>query len=124
MQETVDDIYPSRFIKGKDVKKLIKVTISKSEKEDFPDKPKIVLGFDELDKEFVLNKTNALKMEKITGTGNFREWVGEVIILFPVVIPYKGEDTPGIRVKSIDEIQEEEIPEPEGEEIEDEDTED
>ncbi len=58
-----------------------------------------MIHFDDLDKGFVCNKTNANTIAKITGSRNFEDWSGTVIHLYRAEVEFGGEMVESIRVK-------------------------
>ncbi len=105
MTGTVDDYYSSDWLKSEDVKEATKVTVSDVKPSKVGTETKLVLSFDETDKGLVLNKTNAKRMVKLTGTKTYSEWVGEVITLYTILTNYKDEEVKAIRIK----VEEDEI---------------
>jgi hypothetical protein len=59
---------------------------------------KPVVYFRGKDKGLVLNKTNANKIQSITGTDEMDDWAGTTIVLFGTLVEFGGEEVEGIRV--------------------------
>lgn len=104
---TVDDLRNSQFLTKSEVVPDVLVTIKSYEMqdvslEDDPADEKYVLHFEELDKPLVLNVTNGLLIEEITGSDNFDDWIGKQIVLYnDKTIMFQGRRTGGIRVRAV-----------------------
>jgi hypothetical protein len=102
-----DELFPGRFIKsgefkGKDVTLTIKaVRLEALPQERGGDKVRGIIGFNETEKEWVLNRTNGECLKALFGRDT-DAWVGRRITLFPE--PYQGETA--IRVRGTPEITE------------------
>ena len=101
MEKTVEDYFPSRFLKSDDVKADTPVTISKIEEEKVGEDMKPIVYFEETDKGLVLNVTNARKIADIVGSDKISEWPGNKITLHTVLVNYRKEEVPAIRVKAL-----------------------
>lgn len=96
----VNDIYSGgQYLKATDVQKPVTVTILEVSLEDFTKKgkdgveelqKKIVLTFDDVDKKFVLNKTNAVAIGDILGSTNTDSWIGQKIKLWKSKTQFQG----------------------------------
>lgn len=94
----VNDIYTSNVLKAADLNRRRKtLRIREVETKDYNDGPKLVLHFEETDKSFTLNKTNALMIASLFGD-DFNRWEGKRITLRPDVTNYPAPNTPCIRV--------------------------
>lgn len=60
---------------------------------------KPVIHFEDLDKGFVCNKTNANTIAKVTGSREFETWTGKAIHLYRAEVEFQGEMVESIRVK-------------------------
>jgi len=83
----VNDLRNSQFLTKEDVEPPVKVTIKSYkeqnvEMEGEPERKKWTLFFKELDKPLVLNMTNGQRIEVITGSDNFDDWIGKEITLY------------------------------------------
>jgi len=78
----------------------ITVTIEKIEIEEIGKEKqrKPVITFEEMDKGFVCNKTNANSIAKITGSRDTDDWVGKQIKLHRAEVEFGGEMVESIRV--------------------------
>jgi hypothetical protein len=63
---------------------------------------KPIISFDDLDKELVVNVTNWDTIEGLTGEPNSDKWVGHVIKLVRVRVPFGGKNVEAIRVEPAD----------------------
>ncbi|KKM86004.1 hypothetical protein LCGC14_1283360 [marine sediment metagenome] len=104
MSPSVNDLKDSKFLTKEDADPAIIVTIAGWDKVDVsletqPSKMKYVLKFEETDKPLVLNNTNGMRIEHITGKSEFDEWIGEKITLFnDKTVEFGGKMVGGIRV--------------------------
>ncbi len=109
----VSDLKNSKFLTKEDVDPPVRVTIAGWDQVDVsleaePEKMRYTLSFKELEKSMVLNNTNGLRIQKITGTDNFDNWVGKEIILFNDETVMFGKDmVGGLRVQ----IPQQQVPE-------------
>ena len=101
----INDMLESKFLKQADAGRGVLVTVMGCEQHDvsMQDKPtemKWCLLFQELAKPLVLNKTNMLAMQRITGSDNTDDWLGVTIVLYadPTVM-YGGEIKGGLRIR-------------------------
>lgn len=79
------------------------VTISNVEvKEINPDEFKIVLTFEGWEKPLIMNVSNCWYTEWALGTDDYREWVGEKIILYKDTTTYEGQEMDTVRVRPYD----------------------
>lgn len=60
---------------------------------------KPIVYFTGFNKGLVLNKTNNKKLIEILGTET-DNWNGKKVRLYTIVVPYKGEEVPAIRIKN------------------------
>ncbi len=101
----VSDLKNSKFLTKEDVDPPVRVTIAGWDQIDVslesePEKMRFTLNFKELEKSMVLNNTNGLRIQKITGTDDFDNWVGKEIILFNDETVMFGKDmVGGLRVQ-------------------------
>lgn len=94
----VNELYPSKSLKADDLNRRTKVfTIADVEVKDFKDGAKAVLGFEETEKTFTLNKTNAMTIAGLYGD-NYLKWIGCKVFLRPDVTNYPAPNTPCIRI--------------------------
>jgi hypothetical protein len=105
MGTTISDLFPSNFLKAADLKGQRRiVTIQKVTREEVgkEKKKKAVVYFAESKKGLVLNKTNAVKIAKVTGSEDYTRWPGKKIALIPTEVEFQGDLIPAIRVTSPD----------------------
>lgn len=102
----VNDLKKSAFLKREDCGRGILVTIARYEqinvsKEGAPEELKWALHFDELEKPMVLNSTNGQLLERITGSGDFDNWIGHKVVLYDDPnVSFAGKITGGIRIRA------------------------
>lgn len=103
----VNDLYPSKseWLKCDDVPDDgLTVTIDSYEVRDFNNDGKRdrkpVLYFKEDVKALVLNKTNALTITNIVGSGELDDWVGHKITMVPREVEFAGKQVWAIRIQS------------------------
>lgn len=101
---SVSDLKDSRFLTKEDVEPPVAVTIKgykeqNVEMEGEPERKKWTLFFHELDKPLVLNMTNGQRIEVVTGSAEFDDWIGKKITLYnDKTVSFGGKLTGGIRV--------------------------
>lgn len=95
----INDVYAGKSLKAADLKgQEVGVTIQGYEVVDFDDGKKIVLSFQESDRTFVCNKTNAQTIGDMLGT-DLDLWSGQQITIFPTQTDFGGKQVACIRVK-------------------------
>ena len=102
MDGTVSDIYPTKYLSADDVKKLggkHTTTIDSIGTDIVGNKEKIVANLVGLEKQFVINKTNALQLVKMTGTETFSDWAGTEIELDIIKVKVGNEVKDSITVQ-------------------------
>ncbi len=94
------DLFPSRFVSAADLQGREAIaTIDRVEIEKFDDDvQKPVVYFEGKTKGLVCNKTNAKSIELIAGDDT-DNWPGAAIILFPMMVDFKGQVVEAIRVR-------------------------
>jgi hypothetical protein len=103
---TVDDLSKSKYLKKGDVTPPKLVTIKGYEEaemkaNDGKKEQRWALTFKELDKPFVINKTNGKRIEKICGSNDFDDWIGKKVVLyFDEDVEFGGEIVGGVRVRA------------------------
>ena len=103
---TVDDLKNSSYLTQKDVDPPALVTIDHWEKvnvakEGAEPEMRFCLMFKELDKPMTLNVTNGNIIASITGSADFNNWCGQVIVLYrDPNISFGGKLVGGIRVRA------------------------
>jgi len=105
MGTSIHDLFPSNFLKAADLKGQRRtVTITKITREEVGKgkERKAVVYFVGVKKGLVLNKTNAVKIAKVTGSEDYTQWPGKKIVLVETEVEFKGDLTPAIRVTSPD----------------------
>jgi len=100
MKETIGEYFPSKFLRAEDIKSDLTLTISGLEEEAVgKDDTKPVMRFTEIEKGFVMNKTNAATITELLGTDRLAEWIGKKITLFKTTVPFGSEMKDAIRVR-------------------------
>ncbi len=98
----ISEAYPSKTLKADDIQEDTTYTIREVQMEklgsgdDADTKP--VVYFEEVEKGFVLNKTNASTIEKLHGDDT-DDWIGKKITLFATEVDFQGRQTMAIRVR-------------------------
>lgn len=100
----INNAFPSKYLKSGDITDGDMVlTISHVEMEnvgqgdDAEIKP--IVYFEETEKGFVLNKTNAATIAKVVGTPETDGWAGKQIALFATEVDFQGKQTLALRVR-------------------------
>lgn len=102
----VNDLMPSKYLKGTDVTppKIVTIKGLKQEnlaREDQPKKLRWTMLFEELDKPLVLNKTNLKRCAKACNSEETDDWIGmKIKLFFDEEVEFGGEQVGGIRVTS------------------------
>jgi hypothetical protein len=100
---TLDDLFPSRFLKAVDLPDegdLILTIASVETQEIGPDREsRPVVGFNEVVKTLVLNKTNATTISDLYGK-IIAGWVGKKIDLYSTEVAFQGKTQLCIRVRA------------------------
>lgn len=60
---------------------------------------KYIITIKESPKHVIINKTNARLIRLECGSTKSEGWIGKKITLYPAMVRFGGEDTPGIRVR-------------------------
>lgn len=98
----LDDAFPSKYMKASDLPEegATTFTIEKVEMQEIGKEKqhKPVITFEEMDKAFVCNKTNANSIAKVTGSRDTDDWIGKPIKLFRTEVEFGGEMVESIRV--------------------------
>lgn len=95
----LNDVFTSNYLRVEDLKRRRRTfTISDVTVEKIGDDTKPVVAFEESDKTFVLNKTNAMRIAGLLDTDDTDDWIGQRITLMPDETTYQGKAVPCIRV--------------------------
>ena len=105
MAETVDESFPSKFLKAEDLKgnQLPVTVVAVQDEEITSGKIKPVMYCQEVIKGIVLCKTNARKLAVVFGTGKYADWKGKTALMYSALVPYQGSEVPAIRFKRLGE---------------------
>jgi hypothetical protein len=87
------------YLKAVDLDDDLTLTIEGVELIEFDDGSKPMVTFQEIDKGFVLNKTNKNSIVAVLGTAETDDWVGKQITLFPTTVDFSGKQVEAIRVR-------------------------
>jgi hypothetical protein len=100
----LDDAFPSKYLKASDLPEegVMSLTIDKVEIQEIgmEKQRKPVISFEESEKGFVCNKTNANTIARIIGSRNTDDWHGKTIKLFRTEVEFQGEMVESIRVST------------------------
>lgn len=80
------------------------VTIESTELKEFDDGNKLIINFVGNGKALVCNKTNASRIEEVTGSDDTDDWDGKKIYLGVRKVEFQGKLVPAIRVLLPDEM--------------------
>ncbi len=96
----LNDLFPSRFLSAADLQgQEVIATIDRVEIEKFDDDAqKPIVYFQGKTKGLVCNKTNFKSIALFAGDDT-DGWPGAIIILFPMMVDWKGQVVEGIRVR-------------------------
>ena len=100
--------FVSEYIKSKDIKAPVTVTMISVEQRSFDDPEKkakrdvLVVFFKELDQGVVLSKASLKQIIDITGSDETDDWIGKKIVLFnDETVQYMGKRIGGLRFKAV-----------------------
>jgi hypothetical protein len=100
---TLNDAYPSRFLKAADLKKPTTLTITSVDfetlKNNGQDERKLVMSFKGTKKQLVVNKTNFEATIDITGEDDSDNWPGHKIEAFASEAQLGSKMVPCVRVR-------------------------
>jgi hypothetical protein len=90
--------YPSKYIRPDDLNDEQGLTIRECQAEEINGEQKPVLGFQEIDKGLVLNRTN---VETIADRYGYEtdNWRSKSIVLYRTKVEFRGKRVPAIRVR-------------------------
>jgi hypothetical protein len=99
----INEIFAGKYLGAVDLDEDTDVTIiGESEVEvtnEGKKETKLCLHFKELDKPWILNKTNAKAIAQVLGSFETEDWVGQRITIYVAMVESFGKQTEGIRVK-------------------------
>ena len=97
----ITEMFPSKYMRNSDLNgRPMRVTIAEISRENLNGESKYVVSFSNQQKRLILNKTNGTAIARLLG-GNSDNWIGQEIILAPVMVDFKGDQVPSIRVRSV-----------------------
>lgn len=98
------DAFPSKYLAASDFDNDQTLTIKDWSQEEFEgDKGKenkVILHFEEVDKGFILNKTNWGSIEKIVGSDDTDDWIGKQITLGASEVQFGKDMVWSVRVRT------------------------
>ena len=100
----IESAFPSKFLKAVDLNEgPLDMTIRSVEYEPVGRERlmKPVVYFKDEEKGFILNKTNAKEIVKITGSKDTHSWIDQVISLFATSVEFGGDTVEAIRVRPV-----------------------
>ena len=92
----IDEIYGGKFMKATDIQKPVRLTIKSARIEQMPARDneearnKVVLTFNDIEKEMVVNATNAARIAEIAKTRVIEDWAGIVVMLVKDKTKFRG----------------------------------
>ncbi len=96
----LNDLYPSRFLKASDLNgRNMNVVIHSLDKDSLHGESKNVMTFKNMEKQLVLNRTNAELIGELFGPDTDR-WVGKSIELHKARVSFQGKLVDAIRVRA------------------------
>ena len=98
---TLDDFFPSRFMKADDVDKEQPIyTIADVSAEVIGEDQlnKLVVMFFQTTKNLVLNKTNAFNLQAMYGK-NPNDWIGKHVTLYTEFVSFRGKSVEAVRIE-------------------------
>ena len=97
------DAFPSKYLKAEDFPTPQAVEIDAVDLEDLGfgqhQERKLVVHFVDLTKGLVLNRINAETIAEISGTEEYDQWPGQVVVLYQTKTEFQGKRVPCIRVR-------------------------
>jgi len=93
------DAYYGEYLKADDVTGELDVSVRAVAVETIDGDEKLVLSTNELNKKFVLNKTNKDRLKNLFGTAETEQWNGKKFTLVTEQVQFRGDTVPAIRVK-------------------------
>ena len=102
---TVNEMFPGRFLRARDLRGPVDVTIERVVQEEMysiserAERKKWVVYFRKARKGLVLNITNAQAIAEIAGSEASEDWIGKRIVLYPAAVKVAGQPTLAVRVR-------------------------
>ena len=96
----IDEQFPSTYLKAADLQgRAVRVTIDRVDIEEISGgERKPVMYFQNKEKGLVLNKTNSNNISASYGYET-EDWNGKIVELFEMMVDFKGQSVPAIRVR-------------------------
>jgi len=101
MSTTIDDLFPSRFLKAADLKgqrRTLIISKITSEEVGKDKKAEPIVYFQKCTKGLVLNKTNAKRIAEVLGSKALADWPGKPVVLYPKLVEFSGDLVNAIRI--------------------------
>lgn len=98
----------SNYLKSRDVKAPITITITTVEAEEFQDddggkRESLVIYAKEVDQGVVLSKTALAQVIEILGSEETEDWQGKQLVLFnDLTVQFKGKRVGGLRFRAVE----------------------
>lgn len=86
------------LLKASDISKPVTYTISSAEERTMKGEQKVIVGFEEIEKQWVVNKTNIGALTDLFGDIELSGLVGRQVTLASTPTQYNGQTVKGIRV--------------------------
>ena len=91
------DIYGGSYLTAKDVVSPAIGEVSSIDTVELDGEKKLSISLIGFTKQLVLNKTNARRMEEISGNSDWDKWVGVKIKVYTIITDYQGKEVAAIR---------------------------
>lgn len=97
-----DDFLGGNYLRKEDLHEPRNLTIGDvwSETVRGSSRPKLVIGFVEIDKALILNKTNTKRLTAIFGTSDTSQWRGAVRLYVEKSVEFGGRVVGGLRIET------------------------
>jgi hypothetical protein len=99
----INEIFAGKYLGATDLDEDLDVTIIGESEVEVNNKEgkeiKLCLHLKEIEKPFILNKTNAKAIAQVLSSPNTEDWVGERITLYVATVDSFGEQKEAVRVK-------------------------
>jgi hypothetical protein len=96
----LDQAFPSKYLKAVDLNgQDVTFTIDRVKQETIGSDLRLVVCFRGTAKQFVLNKTNASAIARVTGSRDTDDWPGQRVTLYPTETDLRGETVRCVRVR-------------------------
>jgi len=90
--------FPSKYLSAADVKQPIRTKVKTAGFMTLEGKLKVVVTFENIGKEMILNKTNCVMLASIAGTDDMNAWIGAPVIIRTETVTFKGDLVTALRL--------------------------